>query len=141
MPSATVEQEKQPVNNSAVMEISVARADLLRELTATQSVQMLVSNSSATGSLREGPAGGLFATRTVALAMLPFAAVLLIGLRRRRVVLLLVALVSLGGMAMLSGCGTSPTSLEQSAGTYPFTVTVNSGATTLQTISFTLLIP
>ena len=38
MPSATVEQEKQPVNNSAVMEISVARADLLRELTATQSV-------------------------------------------------------------------------------------------------------
>jgi DNA polymerase III subunit beta len=38
MPSATVEQEKQPVSNSAVMEISVARADLLRELTATQSV-------------------------------------------------------------------------------------------------------
>jgi len=113
----------------------------LAGLTATQSVQLLVSNSSATGSLHEGPAGGLFATRTVALAMLPFAAVLLIGLRRRRVVLLLVALVSLGGMAMLSGCGTSPTSLEQSAGTYPFTVTVNSGATTLQTISFTLLIP
>jgi DNA polymerase-3 subunit beta len=38
MPSATVEQEKQPVSNSAAMEISVARADLLRELTATQSV-------------------------------------------------------------------------------------------------------
>jgi len=114
----------------------------LAGLTATQSVQMLVSNSSATGSLREGPAGGLFATRTVALAMLPLAAVLLIGLRRRRLGLLIVlALVSLGATAMLSGCGTSPTSLEQSAGTYPFTVTVNSGATTLQTISFTLTIP
>jgi DNA polymerase-3 subunit beta len=31
-------QEKQPVTNNAVMEISVSRADLLRELTATQSV-------------------------------------------------------------------------------------------------------
>jgi len=113
----------------------------LAGITATQSVQLLVSNSSATGSLREGPAGGLFATRTVGLAMLPFAAVLLIGLRRRRLgVLIVLALLSLGA-ATLSGCGTSPISLEQAAGSYPFTVTVNSGATALQTISFTLLIP
>ncbi len=38
MSTATLEQEKQPVNHNAVMEISVSRAALLRELTATQSV-------------------------------------------------------------------------------------------------------
>jgi len=107
--------------------------------TATSTVQMLVSNSSATGSLQAIP---LFSARTVTLTALPFGALLLLGLRRRRVFgLMLVALVSLGMFAGLSGCGTGPTALEQGPGTYNFTVTVNSGATTLQTLNFTLTIP
>ena len=38
MPTATAEQEKSQATTNATMEITVARADLLRELTATQSV-------------------------------------------------------------------------------------------------------
>jgi DNA polymerase-3 subunit beta len=38
MPSAITEEKPTTVTNNAVMEITVARADLLRELTATQSV-------------------------------------------------------------------------------------------------------
>ena len=110
----------------------------------TQTVQMLVSNSGATsGDLHDGPAAGFFGAKTVAVAALPFAALLLFGIRRRKPVLLLaLLLLSLGTAASLTGCsGQDPTSKYQASGSYPFTVTVTSGATTLQTLSFTLTIP
>lgn len=114
----------------------------LSGLTTAQTVQMLVSNSGAQASLSDGPARVGKHARIVALAMLPFAALLLLAVRRRRLpMLLLVAFVSLGAMAALNGCSNSPVSLEQASGTYPFTVTVNSGNTTLQTLSFTLTVP
>jgi hypothetical protein len=110
----------------------------------TQSIQMLVSNSNATsGELREGPASGYFNNNHIALAALSFTALLLFGLRRRRLsAFLLIALLSLGAAAGLSGCGSQdPTTLLQAPGSYPFTVTISSGSTTLQTLSFTLTIP
>jgi len=114
----------------------------LSGLSVAQSVQLLVSNSGATASVREEPVGRGFANGAVMLAMLPFAAILLAGLRKRKLpMLMLLGLLTLGAAAGLSGCGTSPTSLEQSAGSYPFTVSINSGATTLQTISFTVTVP
>jgi hypothetical protein len=111
----------------------------LAGVTAPQTVQLLVSNSGATASLQQP---GMFATRTVALATLPFAALLLFGLRRRRLPMLIVfALLAMGGAGLLSGCGSTSGSLNQSSGTYPFTVTVSSGATTLQTMNFTVTVP
>jgi len=111
-------------------------------ISAAQSVQLLVSNSGATASVREAPASRGFANGAVMLAMLPFAAILLVGLRKRKLpMLMLLGLLTLGAATVLSGCGTSPTSLEQNAGSYPFTVSINSGATTLQTISFTVTVP
>jgi hypothetical protein len=106
----------------------------LSGVTAPQSVQLLVSNSGATASVHE-----MFATSTVVLAGLPFAALLLFGLRRRRLPMLIVfALLALSGTTLMSGCGSSTGGLNQSAGTYPFTVTVSSGSTVLQTINFTV---
>jgi hypothetical protein len=114
----------------------------LSGLSAAQSVQLLVSNSGATASVREAPVDGRFVHGTVVLAMLPLAAILLAGLRKRRLpMLMLLGLLTLGAAAGLSGCGTSPTSLQQNAGSYPFTVSINSGSTTLQTISFTVMVP
>jgi hypothetical protein len=110
---------------------------VLAGVSAPQSVQLLVSNSGAMAILHE-----IFATRTVEFAALPFAALLLFGLRRRRVPMLIVfALLALGGAGLLSGCGSTSSSLDQSSGTYPFTVTVSSGSTTLQTINFTVTAP
>jgi hypothetical protein len=71
----------------------------------------------------------------------PFAALLLFGLRRRRLPMLIVfALLALGGAGLMSGCGSTSGSLDQSSGTYPFTVTVSSGSTTLQTLNFTVAV-
>jgi hypothetical protein len=108
----------------------------LTGLTGPQSVQMLVSNSAATASLKP-------ATETkIALAGLPCLALLIVGLRRRRLPRLLVAALAAGLSAMVfSGCATSPTSYDQAPGSYAFTATVNSGTTTLQTINFTVAIP
>ena len=114
----------------------------LSGLTTPQSVQLLVSNSNATASLHAAPASSFFATRLVAFAVLPFAALLCFGLRRRRLPFLMVfALLTLGAAMNLSGCGTSSTALEQSGGNYNFTATVSSGSTVLQTINYTLTIP
>jgi hypothetical protein len=111
----------------------------LAGLTATQAVELLVSDSNATASMRGAPR--LSAQRTVALALLPMSALLLWSMRRRRVRALLMLLVALCGAATLSGCGTSAGNQGQGAGTYPFTVTINSGTTTLTTLPFTLTIP
>ncbi|MES2390246.1 MAG: MBG domain-containing protein, partial [Acidobacteriota bacterium] len=107
----------------------------LSGVSTPQTVQMLVSNSSATASVRESGRG-------IELAGISLAGLLLIGLRRRRLVrLMLVAVVALVGMAAMSGCGTSPAALQQGAGTYNFNVVVSSGSTTVQTIPFTLTVP
>jgi hypothetical protein len=109
--------------------------------TAAPVVQMLVSNSGAAASLRSAPRPGS-AARTIALAALPFAALLLFSLRRRKIPMLIaIALLSFATIGNLSGCGSGPTATEQSAGSYAFTVAVNSGTTTLQTLNFTLTIP
>jgi hypothetical protein len=109
----------------------------LSGVTAQQSVQMLVSNSNATASLHQPGS-----SRTITLALLPLAGMLLFGLRRRRFAkLMLLAIVALAAATSITGCGTSTSSLDQSAGSYPFTVTVSNGSTTVQTISFTLTIP
>jgi hypothetical protein len=80
--------------------------------------------------------------QATACVVLPIGAVLLLGTRRRRISLLVVfTLIALGASAALTGCGTSPISLDQGAGTYNFTMNVNSGSTVLQTMSFTLTIP
>ena len=114
----------------------------LSGLTTPQSVQMLVSNSGATAALQAAPQTGS-PLRTVGYAALPFAALALVfSLRRRRLPMLIVlGLLTLGATAGLSGCGSSPTAIEQSSGTYNFNVTVSSGSTTLQTLPFTLTIP
>jgi len=68
--------------------------------------------------------------------------VLFCGLRRRRLpILLALALLAFSASFALTGCGNSPNAVEQAPGSYPFTVTVNSGSTTLQTLNFTLTIP
>ena len=104
----------------------------LAGLSGPQSVQLLVSNSATTSSVR-GLSGA-------ALAALPCAALLLMGLRRRRLPrLLVIAVLALCSTAAFSGCGTS--SIDQTGGSYSFTATVNSGSTTLQTINFSLTIP
>jgi hypothetical protein len=104
----------------------------LTGLSAPQSVQMLVSNSSATSSVKRMPGA--------AYAALPFVALLLMGLRRRRLPrLLAIALLALCSTAAFSGCGTG--SIDQTTGSYAFTATVSSGSTTLQTINFSLTIP
>jgi len=116
----------------------------LTGLTTAQNVQLLVSNSGATASVHGGPLEKMSDARKVSLAMLPFAALaLFLGLRRRRLpVLLVIAMLSLVASTALSGCGNGgPTALEQAAGSYSFTVTVNSGSTTMQTLNFTLTIP
>lgn len=105
----------------------------LNGVTAVQTVQLLVSNSSATASIAPPPSRW-----HLALAMLPL--VFVLG-RRRRLRLLLSACVATIALGALAGCGSSPTALEQSGGTYTFSATVNSGSTTLQTINFTLTIP
>ncbi len=107
----------------------------LTGLTTAQTVQMLVSNSSASASVQTG-------SKPFALAALPFAVLLLMGLRRRKLARLFVfALAAFCGTAAISGCGTSAASPEQAAGTYNFTATVSNGTSTLQTINFTLTIP
>ena len=76
------------------------------------------------------------------LAALPFAALLLFGLRRRRLPMLIAfALLMLGSTGLISGCGSTSGGLNQSSGTYPFTVTVSSGSTVLQTMNFTVTAP
>jgi hypothetical protein len=110
----------------------------LTGVTATQTVQLLVSNSNASASLGKGWGD----TRGVQLAGISLAGLLLCGLRRRKFArALLVAVLALAGMAAMSGCGTSPTALDQGAGTYSFNVVVSSGSTTVQTIPFTLTVP
>ena len=107
----------------------------LSGVTTTQTVQMLVSNSNAQASVRESGRG-------ISLAGISLAGLLLMGLRRRKFArLMLVAVMALAGMAAMSGCGTSPTALDQGAGTYNFNVVVSSGSTTVQTIPFTLTVP
>ena len=114
----------------------------LTGLTTAQNIQLLVSNSGAQASLHERPARSGYSTRIIALALLPMALLLLPAVRRRRLpMLMLLAFMTLGAAAALNGCGASPTAVEQAPGTYPFTVTVNSGSTTLQTLNFTLTIP
>ena len=76
--------------------------------------------------------------RAVTLAILP---ILFIFGRRRRLPSTLLACMILVGLVTLGGCGSSPTALEVSYGTYSFTATVNSGTTVLQTIDMTLTIP
>ena len=114
----------------------------LTGVTIPQAVQLLVSNSGATAKLTPEPAAKPNAARRVELAALPLMALLVFGLRRRRLPRMLVVLLAaiLSSMA-LSGCGTSPTSVEQGAGSYAFTATVNSGAATLETINFTVMVP
>lgn len=111
----------------------------LSGLTASQTVQLLVSNSSAQAAVTQ-PASTI--RRGILIASLPMAALLLIGLRRRRIpAALLLAFLTLAGAAAVTGCGNSAVALEQPGGTYPFTVTVSNGTTTLQTINFTIMVP
>jgi len=55
--------------------------------------------------------------------------------------LIVFALLAMGGAGLMSGCGSSSGGLDQSSGSYPFTVTVSSGSTVLQTINFTVTVP
>lgn len=107
-----------------------------------QSVQLLVSNSNATATLESGPRKGLFHKGVAPIEAISVAAFLILCLRRRKLPLLVVlgALTFIASVGLI-GCAQGPTSLEQVPGTYPFTVTVNSGSTTLQTLSFTLTVP
>ncbi len=107
----------------------------LAGVTATQAVQLLVSNSNATAGLQSRHGNGMTC------ALLPLAALLLCGLRRRRLPVLLALLLTLAASATLSGCANNAVNLEQAAGTYNFTVTVNSGSTALATLPYTLTIP
>jgi trimeric autotransporter adhesin len=114
---------------------------LLSGVTATQTVQMLVSNSNAQAALKPIAAPHSL-SRTITLAALPIATLLLIGLRRRRApTMLLLALLTVAGATVISGCGNSPTTVQQASGTYNFSVTVSNGSATLQTLNFTLTIP
>ena len=118
----------------------------LSGLTTAQSVQLLISNSSATAAVHipsSAPVAGPTFAGIPWLAVIPCLALLLaISLRRRTLLrLFLVAVFAMGSAAVISGCGSGPTSLEQVPGTYPFTVTINSGSSTLQTLNFTLTIP
>jgi hypothetical protein len=114
----------------------------LSGVSTAQNVQLLVSNSGATAGMHSGPQAKISSARTLTLAMLPFAALaMLLGLRRRRLPVLLLAVLALVVSSALSGCGSGPTAVEQAPGTYPFTVTVGNGTTTLTTLSFTLTIP
>jgi len=116
----------------------------LSGVTTTQNIQMLVSNSGATAGIRSAPLAKTSSTRTVTLAILPLAALaLFFGLRRRRLPMLLtLALLALGASSVLTGCGNGgPTAVDQASGSYTFTITVNSGTATLQTLNFTLTIP
>ena len=108
-------------------------------VTATQSVQLFVSNSSATAGLKAEPLAS--ARRSTAWALMPLAAFLLLGKRRRRLPVLLSVALALFASASLSGCGSGPTSIEQSSGSYAFTVTVSSGSMVLTSIPYTLTIP
>jgi hypothetical protein len=114
----------------------------LAGVTSAQSVQLLVSNSSATSSLGNPRIPGLPGAGTLAFAGLPFAAILFFGRRRMCVsMLILCAVLALAVSSGLSGCGSSAVSFDQGPGTYNFNVTVDSGSTALQTIPFTLTIP
>lgn len=108
----------------------------------TQSVQLLVSNSNATATLESSPRKGLFHKGGTPVEAISVATFLLLCLRRRKLPLLVV----LGALTFITsagliGCAKGPTSLEQAPGAYSFTVTVSSGSTTLQTLSFTLTVP
>ena len=111
----------------------------LSGLTTTQTIQMLVSNSGAKSFVTQPT---LVLRRGIVLASLPFSALLLFGLRRRRFpVALLIGFLALAGATAITGCGNSPVTVDQSGGTYPFTVTVSNGTATLQTINFTITVP
>jgi len=112
----------------------------LSGLTGAQSVQMLVSNSNANAEAMPTPA--IHRTvRAISFAALPIAALLLLGFRRRRPAMLLLALLTLVGVAIITGCGNSPTAIDQTGGNYNFSVVVSNGTSTLQTLNFTLTVP
>ena len=115
----------------------------LSGVTTQQTVQMLVSNSGASASLRDEPGLLRGAVRGFALAALPLGGLLLLGFRRRRSLpmLMLAVLLSLGAVLGVSGCGSSPTAVQQNSGTYNFNVNITSGSTTLQSIPFTITVP
>lgn len=109
--------------------------------TTPQTVQVLVSNATGTANLERHAQPGSLSKGTLALALLPLGAVCFFGSFRRRLhKFVLVVLLSLVITAALNGCGGSG-SFNQSAGSYNFTVMVNSGSTTIETIPFTLNIP
>jgi hypothetical protein len=111
----------------------------LSGLSTAQSVQMLVSNSSAQASIAPVTRG---TGRTIAFAGIGLGTLLLLGIRRGRMpAMLLLAVMMLAGMTLMSGCGNSPVALEQSGGTYPFAVVVSNGTSTLQTLNFTVTVP
>ena len=110
----------------------------LSGLSGAQSVQLLVSNSSAHAEV--APAGRS-ATGLISLAAFPIAALLLAGLRRRRLPAILSLLLAFAGSAAITGCGNSPTAVNQTGGTYNFSVVVGNGSATLQTLNFTLTVP
>lgn len=113
----------------------------LAGLTTPQTVQLLVSNSGSASLARPSQPGGL-GKGSLALAVLPWGALIFFGsFRRRASKLVLVALLALGVSATMNGCSSSNGSFNAPAGSYNFTVTVNSGSTELETISFTLTIP
>jgi len=55
--------------------------------------------------------------------------------------MLLLALLTLVGVAIITGCGNSPTAIDQTGGNYNFSVVVSNGTSTLQTLNFTLTVP
>ena len=110
----------------------------LTGLTAAQSVQLLISNSNATSSLHDLPGKR---GNGITYVILPLAALLIFGLRRRRLPALLAITFALAASVALNGCANSAVNAQQSSGTYNFTVTVNSGSTVLATLPYTLTIP
>ncbi len=115
----------------------------LSGVTAQQMVQMLVSNSGASASLRDEPGLLRGAGRGFSLASLPLGGLLLLGFRRRRgwPMRMLAVLLSLGAVLGVSGCGSSPTAVQQNSGTYNFNVSITSGSATLQSIPLTITVP
>ena len=106
----------------------------LSGLTTAQSVTLLVSNSNATAEL--APVGS--ARNGVLFAALPAALLLMWSVRRRKMLPRLLALLLLAGGASMALTGCGSTVPMQNTGTYNFTVTVSSSATTLQTLNFTV---
>ena len=111
----------------------------LAGLSGPQPVTLLVSNSNASAALDQPQTRST--SRRPVLAGLFAMGLLLVSRRRRLVPRLLMFALALGLVSTtLTGCGSSPTAVQQTSGTYPFNVTVSSGSTVLQTIPFSLTI-